>query len=371
MSRARRLQTMEFPEERRRRQPREVAAVRWRRQQPQLAPGGDDWDACVAQFLKHRGRYKADQTVKNDRHCLGWMARRLELVGCPVEPTAVERKHVEALIDGMREGSLGRLRLKGGAEELEAARTVLSGRTINLKLQSWRLFFRFLTEERLIAVDPMERIGEVEELESEIEWLKEDEIQRLVRHVSACVRRIGTFNVLRDYVCLLVQLDTGMRPGELLRLNVADVDLHHATIRVHSSASKTKSWRDLHLVPGVAAEVAKYLRERNAQEFDCPQLFCSSEGNRRRDGTVKPLLLCTYVKALGRYAEGANLGKRVTGYTLRHTFARQYLLNGGQLAELQSLLGHDTDAQVLRYSRLWGIDLQNAHDRHSPMRRFG
>lgn len=76
-----------------------------------------------------------------------------------------------------------------------------------------------------------------------------------------------------------------------------------------------------------------------------------------------------YVYRLVRgYGETAGLeGVRCSPHTFRHTFAKNYLLNGGDLFTLQKILGHSSLYVVRLYVNLASEDVQAQHRRYSPM----
>lgn len=59
-------------------------------------------------------------------------------------------------------------------------------------------------------------------------------------------------------------------------------------------------------------------------------------------------------------------GVRCSPHTLRHTGAKQFILNGGDVFTLQKMLGHSTMYMVRRYVQLSNLDVRQQHARFSP-----
>ena len=59
-------------------------------------------------------------------------------------------------------------------------------------------------------------------------------------------------------------------------------------------------------------------------------------------------------------------GVRCSPHTLRHTFAKTYLTNSGDIFSLPQILGHSSLASVRSYLNLFAADLKNQHQRFSP-----
>jgi len=103
----------------------------------------------------------------------------------------------------------------------------------------------------------------------------------------------------------------------------------------------------------------KYLRVRGDISGN-PYLFVSSED--------KPIKRRNVQERLSIYGKKSGIeGVRISPHTFRHTFAKFYILRGGDPFSLQALLGHSTLDMVRHYVNLWGSDLQKMHRQYSPV----
>jgi integrase/recombinase XerD len=162
----------------------------------------------------------------------------------------------------------------------------------------------------------------------------------------------------RDISLLLVLLDTGLRAGELGRLKIRDYDPKTAEIVVApfgNSRRKTKS-RIVHLGKTGQKALWRYLASRKDSEPDDP-LFLSEAKRPMDTNSIRCLLVDLGVKAGIR---------NVHPHRLRHTFAIEYLRNGGDIFTLQRLLGHASLEMVQKYIELSAVDTREAHRKASP-----
>jgi integrase/recombinase XerD len=159
----------------------------------------------------------------------------------------------------------------------------------------------------------------------------------------------------RDKALVLLLLDTGLRVSEVTRLQIKDINLSNGEVHVmpHGSGQKTKP-RTVYLGMVARRSIWLYLNKLNSPSENEP-LFDLSTGNIR-------LLLY-------RMGERASI-KDVYPHRFRHTFAVQYLRNGGDVFTLQRILGHSTLDMVRKYLTLADADSAEAHRKASPADRW-
>lgn len=159
---------------------------------------------------------------------------------------------------------------------------------------------------------------------------------------------------------LLLMLDTGIRLGELVALSIADVDLTDGRCRVMGKGSKE---RVVPLGGRARRAIRTSLLARGSPTADEP-LFVGRRGDRLTRRAVQQLIR--------RLALSAGLVQRCSPHVLRHSFARAFLANGGDVFSLQRILGHSPSSlQVTRrYIRLLDEDLRAVHRRVSPVDRL-
>jgi len=164
----------------------------------------------------------------------------------------------------------------------------------------------------------------------------------------------ATLQPERMRAILLMLLDTGLRVGEITGLKLLQVDNRNQRIQLMGKGAKERS---VPFSPRTAQALWRYLSTRPDAESSEP-LF-STYNKRKIDATQ----LAKSLKALGAKAGVHN----VHPHRFRHTFAIQYLRNGGDPYTLQKLLGHSTLDMVKKYLALAQIDIDKAHKRASPV----
>ena len=139
------------------------------------------------------------------------------------------------------------------------------------------------------------------------------------------------------HAAILTSLATGVRQGELLRLEWKDVDFEKKTVTV--LISKNKKRRVVHL-PDPAIDALKKMR------IVGPKLIFVRPTNRRTCRQVVPDI------SLERSAQGGGSGNYFDGTILRHSCASYYAQAGAGLLEIGWVLGHSSPSITAKYAHL-------------------
>ena len=209
------------------------------------------------------------------------------------------------------------------------------------KVASIKSFFGFLSENNIIAEDPTESLGSPRVGRTLPKFLPEEEVTKLLDTAY----KSGTNEGQRDAVIMELLYATGLRVGELVSLNMQDLDLSESYIRCMGKGSKE---RIVHLYPKALEELRRYLKSARlallGHKRTEPSLFVNHRGERLTRQWVWTILKT--------YAQKAGIEQNITPHTLRHSFATHLLQNGASLRHVQELLGHSSISTTQVYTHL-------------------
>jgi site-specific recombinase XerD len=160
---------------------------------------------------------------------------------------------------------------------------------------------------------------------------------------------------LRLHTLLLAAIDTGCRIEELLTLTRDNVNLDSLVIKVTGKGKKER------IVP-ISIELKKaFFKLLRKHKSDL--VFCTHKGN--------PLGYRNMLRDFKLLGEKLGIkGVRVSFHTLRHTFAVNYVRQGGNVLYLQKAMGHTDLSMTKRYVNLQTEDLKKMHLQTSQLSRL-
>ncbi|UBH21943.1 tyrosine-type recombinase/integrase [Macrococcus armenti] len=179
---------------------------------------------------------------------------------------------------------------------------------------------------------------------------------QILKMLNAC--DTDTFVGYRDYVLILFMLDTGVRLRELCDISLSDINLEDNYVKVFG---KNQTYRNIPIAATLKTALRKYIDVRGESPSDA--LFIS-----QNDTALRPRSVQNRLERYGRAAGIDNV--RVSPHTFRHTFAKMYVQNGGNIFVLQDILGHSTLEMVRVYVRMYSSDIRRDHAKHSPLNRL-
>lgn len=212
---------------------------------------------------------------------------------------------------------------------LRHAHSMSPGRA-KLMVTALRSFFRFLLQRGLVEVDLAVSVPTVANwrLSTVPKYLTPEELQAVL---NACDRDRPTGR--RDYAILLLLARLGLRAGEVVALNLDDIDWRAGEITV---AGKGLFRDRMPLPTDVGQALASYLRQDRPEVGSCRRLFVRMRAPRR--GFAHSSTVSTIVR---RAVKRAGLHPPNTGaHLLRHSLATGMLRQGASLAEVGEVLRH-------------------------------
>ncbi|OMF21860.1 tyrosine-type recombinase/integrase [Paenibacillus sp. FSL H8-0259] len=239
----------------------------------------------------------------------------------------------------------------------ENQRVGLTDTTVNIRLRTLKAIFNQLVKDELLDVSPFDKVKLLRQDIDLTNRLTDDEVKAILAQPNQ-----RDFVGFRDYVGMVLMLDSGLRISELLELRVLFIDFQTRFISIPADKSKNRKER---MVPisAYSAKLLLQLVEENRQFFTTDRIFMSS--------FCEPLAANNYTKRLKYYGEKAGVsGKKMTAHVYRHTWAHAMTTDGADPFTLQKMGGWADIRTMRRYIQMDTRDIRKSHDEHSPVGRF-
>ncbi len=240
----------------------------------------------------------------------------------------------------------------------------LSPRTLAVTLSAWRTWFRYLSKtDATISLAIFAGIKAPKAAKRLPNALTETEAVRLVTITAEPDSRQTAWIKTRNQAMFEVLYGCGIRIGELIGIDLNDVDLINGEVRVFGKGQKER-------IAPLGAPAIRSLQAWLAERVQRPQdvqavaanaLFLGAHGARIAAPVVR--------KALKARALQQGISSNVYPHRLRHSFASHLLQASGDLRAVQELMGHASIASTQVYTHLDFQHLAKVYDEAHPRAR--
>jgi integrase/recombinase XerD len=184
-----------------------------------------------------------------------------------------------------------------------------------------------------------------------IEVYTEEEVNLLLKRPN---KKKCTFVEFRDWTICNVLYATGMRSSNLQNLKINEVDLYNNLFNLKTT--KNRRPLSIPITKSLQPTLREYLSIRKGNDGD--YLFSNIYGDKiGSDGLNGSMRRYNY-----------NRGVNKTGiHRWRHTFAKQWILNNGDIIKLQKILNHSDLDMVRNYVNMFTKDLQKDFEEFNPL----
>ena len=224
--------------------------------------------------------------------------------------------------------------------------------SINAYLRDFITTMHFLMKEGYLEPFKMQAI-KVDK--SHIETYNENELRLLLKkpNIKKC-----SFTEYQCWVMTNFLFSTGVRQRSLMHIQVKDVDFDNNVVYVNVTKNRMPLIVPLNqTMVNILSEYFKYRQYKSNEDF----LFCNVFGQQLTKST------CYYML----YEYNKRRGVATTGiHRYRYTFAKQWIINGGNVVSLSKLLGHSSLEITQNYIHLLVSDISKQVDEFNVLDKF-
>ena len=220
-------------------------------------------------------------------------------------------------------------------------------------ISALKSFFNYLLFEGEIHSSPLNDI-ESPKIENKLpEVLTEDEIKRLISSVN-----LDSEFGQRNKTIIEVLYGTGIRVSELIELKLSNIFFKENILKVTGKGNKE---RFVPLGKIAIIEIKKYLNNRDKLKINSKFsdiLFLNRYG--------RQLTRSMIFKVINDSSKNAEIDKKISPHTLRHSYATHLLKNGADLRTIQLILGHESITTTEIYTHLDTFHLEDVLKKYHP-----
>ena len=224
--------------------------------------------------------------------------------------------------------------------------------TYNMSYKVMNCIFNFAVSQGYMDINPIKKIGlKAKRDEGKLRSIEDDKLKAFIK-----VLDLTEYVEFRDYIIILLMLDTGIRPTECFSLTDENIDFDENIITVSKECAKTRNKRYLPISNITKYGIIKLIGVKPIEWIN-RHIFLSNTG-----GTLNVGLLDRRFRIYSKRS-----GIKVTPYDLRHSYATKYLENTGNVFALQQIMGHSKLDMTKRYIDVSNKLLKEEHKKATPL----
>lgn len=215
--------------------------------------------------------------------------------------------------------------------------------SVNRTMASLRTFWRWMLAHGHVERDLMKTLRQYKAPKRLPTFVPDTRMEDVVAELREDIAS-NDFERLRDALVILLIYTAGLRLSELVEANASDILADYTTLRVMGKGRKE---RIQPLLGSLREVIEKYFIQISSQNICTGQkkaLILSKKGERISRRTVE--------RIVDRKLKGVGVQGKTSPHVLRHTFATKVLNEGGDLREIQELLGHSSLKATQVYTHL-------------------
>lgn len=220
--------------------------------------------------------------------------------------------------------------------------------TVNHCIRTYRAFLYWCMENEYIQ--PF-RIKVVKYQEEPIRVYSQEDILKLTEKPD----RKDSFYTWRNWAFISFALGTGARASTIVNIKLSDLDLNRQEVIYRHT--KNKKSATIPLCDNLVKTLKAYINEFEITDY----LFTNFDNEQMTTRSLH--------KAAEAFCKERNVCFKSV-HAFRATFAREFIINGGNPFQLQKILDHSSLAMSEHYAQIFGADLHNPINDFSPLSKI-
>ena len=294
------------------------------------------------EFIIKTEEYEKQQEKEENKKYIDMFISSKEIEGCSERTIKYYREIIERFVNSIDESIkyTNTDRIRNYLSEYKSDNNCNSVTIDNLR-RVLSSFFSWLEDENYIVKSPVRRIHRIKTLQTVKETFSDENIEKM-RDECSNIRNLSVIELF---------ISTGMRVGELVNLNISDINFEERSCIVLGKGNKQ---REVYFDARAKIHLLQYLNTRNDET---PALFVSMRKPYNRLSISGIELI---IRKLGTDTEI----NRVHPHKFRRTLATMAIDKGMPIEQVQKLLGHVKIETTLHYAMVSQNNVKISHRKY-------